>query len=134
METKITVELVIEGIPSEAAGVVEDVLDHGVFQDAINDYAKDQDYSAKVLSAVIPNDEAEHARKRGTKIRESFLASVRANVNLLASMTAEERKQTLAIDHQNWWSSDAYARAKARALMVETWGQEAVSAALGGDK
>lgn len=72
-------------------------------------------------------DDAEHARKRATKIRESYLASVRANVNLLASMTATERFNVIPN-----LAPDVWARGAARALMVETWGEDAVAAALGG--
>jgi len=69
------------------------------------------------------------------KIRDAFQANYRAALNMLSSMTAEERRHTVAVridDAIDVSRPDAYARSSARKVCVETWGEEAVKTALGG--
>jgi hypothetical protein len=86
--------------------------------------------------AVMLRD-TEASRRERTRIREAYQAAWRANMNLLASMHQEERIAAIGI-HVNAlggafvdYRPDDYAKQKARALVVETYGADAVEAALG---
>jgi hypothetical protein len=87
--------------------------------------------------------------RRADKIRDAFQANYRAALNMLASMTAEERKCVLVVPatkdatpSQILYGSGGesfqmlvptyYARHTAREACVATWGANAVKAALGG--
>jgi hypothetical protein len=71
-----------------------------------------------------------NGNKLHDKIREAFQANYRAALNLLSSMTAEERSSALSRDVKRI-SHDHYARLTARQVCIETWGDNAVEAALG---
>ena len=62
--TTVTVALDIRGKSEEAQHVVDDVLDNGNFQDAINEYAYDNDLAVKVKSALITSCERKPPRRR----------------------------------------------------------------------
>lgn len=55
MKTRILVSLIIEGddAEDEATGVIDSILDAGLLQDAVNEYAEDRGLDLSITSVIV---------------------------------------------------------------------------------